>query len=556
MMRKRRRSLSVERLLLQREVDWSRRTRRRFEKLVYLTIVPNRTAFNVREVPAASIRRFTPDGRYMMSFATNRRDIILYCVDRVAPDRISTRNDRETHGFYEFAEFFPYSKTIKVANDNEELLEFCLCSSSSQYGVFILRQMDANNERDVNERQPSITPCIFTVVNLHGGVVIDRRVLEDGLAIIERNLAVHMFENRLAIVSSKFQVTHIMDLREEDGSLHEVLRIGPYVNNDDEIEVLRVKSREENFVRNQREHIFPKFGMGSSKDQGKKPEDDILQSFQAISDESLRERRAANTEISDGQALFTGFRQKLLVQSFKSSKESGFLGPSFMSVLMKNSRMSILKVQLLDDNHLLMLLGPSNFVSGTAYNNCSFVVYSLNEREILGTYAFNSCALARIYENNAILFEVTSAGPDAAEDIARSKLLPLGEAPPNISRVKARERAAKLLRYLPVSAQKRNWSPYFDRSIYQYDVTKLEFLDGSQRLYLRPHEEPTPVKFLAKDTQKLSFRLKIVRGRQNPSSARFSGFLFHPHLPLCLVFQQTAPSAPPQLDIHYRCHDE
>ncbi|KAK9085208.1 hypothetical protein Sjap_025619 [Stephania japonica] len=217
----------------------SSKTSVNYARQFYENLVPNCTMYNV-DCPDHSFRKFTDDGRYLISFSKNYQDLIVY-----RPAWLSfscNREDCDSHDLPSKAKrfdcFFTQLYCIRLASNNEFISkDFFLYVESNQFGIFASQTAqvyDAPATGGAVLGVPSIEKITFHLVRLSDGVVLDEKVYCNDFVNLVHSTGVFLYDDLLAIMSLRYQTIHVLQIR-ESGYLVDVRAIGPYCREDDEL---------------------------------------------------------------------------------------------------------------------------------------------------------------------------------------------------------------------------------------------------------------------------------------------------------------------------------
>lgn len=203
------------------------------------------------------------------------------------------------------------------------------------------------------------------------------------------------------------------------------------------------------------------------------------------------------------------------------------------------------KMQLLDDNHLLIkyafeevvMLKSSEPNSQLSY----FVIYSIWDSKILAVYDNTSAEFLELFENYNDMFRNARMNSETLSNCSPNtniyaKLLQQRFKQTIVS---ARgggmvEATKRILAQLPISAQSYSSSPYLDLSLFSYDdkwVSVMERPKGCGEY---------PIRFFARDSGLLKFRIYPGLQDKNTSQTtkRLVAFTFHPTEPFAISVQR------------------
>lgn len=504
----------------------------------YENIVPGSTIYDV-ECPDHSFRKFTEDGKYLISFSRNHQDLIVY-----RPTWLSfscKQEDCDTQDLplkaKKFESFFTQMYSVPLASASELICkDFFLYTETNQFGLFATSTAqiyDAPATGGAIQGVPSIEKITFHLLRLEDGVVLDERVFCNDYINLAHSMGVFLFDDLLAIVSLRYQRIHILQIR-DSGSLVDVRAIGEFCREDDEL-----------------------FLNSSAQ---------IMSSADKSALQNIPVNHPVNGPHPEQPAqespFLSGIKQRLLsflVRSIRKEENDETmriqsLKKKFYFHFQDYVDLIIWKVQFLDRHHLLIKFGSvDGAVSRNADNHPAFfAVYNMESTEIVAFYQMSSEELYVLFEQFCDHFHVPSKSSPYMNFISsHSNNIHALEQLKN-SKNKATSFSLfvkKVLASLPFNCQSQSPSPYFDQSLFRFDEKLISAADR--------HRQSTdhPIKFiLRRPPHTLKFKIKPgpEAGVTDCRTKRISSFLFHPVLPLALSVQQTLFLQPAIVNIHFR----
>ncbi|KAI3803175.1 hypothetical protein L1987_31324 [Smallanthus sonchifolius] len=504
----------------------------------YENIVPGTTIYEV-ECPDHSFRKFTEDGKYLISFSRNHQDLIVY-----RPTWLSFSCKQEDCDNQElplkakkFESFFTQLYSVPLASANEVICkDFFLYAETNQFGLFATSTAqiyDAPATGGAIQGVPSIEKITFHLLRLEDGVVLDERVFCNDYINLAHSMGVFLFDDLLAIVSLRYQRIHILQIR-DSGSLVDLRAIGEFCREDDEL-----------FLNSSAQAI-------SSVD---KRAPQYMPINNAVNGPHLEQPAQENPFLS-------GIKQRLLsfivrgIQNEEKDETARIqsLKKKFYFHFQDYVDLIIWKVQFLDRHHLLIKFGS---VDGAVSRNTDnhpafFAVYNMESTEIIAFYQMSSDELYLLFEQFCDHFHVPSRSSPYMNFISSHSNNIHALEQLRSSKNKATSFPLfikKVLVSLPFNCQSQSPSPYFDQSLFRFDEKLISAADR--------HRQSTdhPIKFiLRRPPHTLRFKIKPgpEAGIADCRTKRISSFLFHPILPLALSVQQTLFLQPPVVNIHFR----
>ncbi|XP_021903407.1 light-mediated development protein DET1 isoform X2 [Carica papaya] len=108
---------------------------------------------------------------------------------------------------------------------------------SNQFGLFATSTAqihDAPATGGAVQGVPFIEKITFHLLRLENGVILDEKVFHNDFVNLGHNMSVFLYEDLLAIVSLRYQMIHILQIR-DSGHLVDVRAIGTFCREDDEL---------------------------------------------------------------------------------------------------------------------------------------------------------------------------------------------------------------------------------------------------------------------------------------------------------------------------------
>ncbi|XP_022146892.1 light-mediated development protein DET1 isoform X1 [Momordica charantia] len=502
----------------------------------YENVVPNHTVYDV-ECPDHSFRKFTVDGQYLITFSRNHRDLIVYRPKWLSfsykGDEIDTFQELPSSA-QKFESFFNLIYSVSLASCNELICkDFFLYMESNRFGLFATSTaqiQDAPTVGGAVPGVPSIEKITFHLLRLEDGEILDVKVFVNDFVNLAHNTGVFLYDDLLAIVSLRYQIIHILQIR-DSGHLVDVRAIGAFCREDDE---LFLNSSTQSVGVPERSRLLP----------------------------SPVENGYHHNHPNTNNSFLTGLKQRLLSFIFRRiwNEEADHrlrvqcLTKNFYFHFQDYVDLIIWKVQFLDRQHLLLKLGSvDGGVSRMAdHHRAFFAVYHMETTEIVAFYQNSADDLYVLFEHFCNHFHAASRNPLSMNFIsshsnsihAQEQLKSLKHKAASYSQF-----VKKMLVSLPFNCQSQSPSPYFDLSLFRYDEKLISATDR--------HRQSTdhPIKFILRRPP-YSLRFKIKSGPEggitDGRTKGISSFLFHPFLPLALSVQQTTYLHPSVVNIHFR----
>ncbi|KAG7028693.1 Light-mediated development protein DET1, partial [Cucurbita argyrosperma subsp. argyrosperma] len=498
----------------------------------YENIVPNHTVYDV-ECPDHSFRKFTVDGEYLITFSRNHRDLNVYRPKWLSfsykGDEIDTFLDFPSNA-QKFESFFNLIYSVSLASCNELICkDFFIYMESNRFGLFATSTAQIQDAPAVGGAVPgipSIEKITFHLLRLEDGEILDAKVFVNDFVNLAHNTGVFLYDDLLAIVSVRYQIIHILQIR-DSGHLVDVRALGAFCREDDEL-FLHSSTQASNIM----VHASSVLSRGASCIS-------CMYLFWIVHYVGVAERsRLLASDVENGyhhspsndNSFLNGLKQRLLSFIFGRiwNEETDHrlrvqcLTKNFYFHFQDYIDLIIWKVQFLDRQHLLLKLGSvDGWVSRMAdHHRAFFAVYDMETTEIVAFFQNSTDDICVLFERFCNHFHAASRNSLCLNFIsshsnnihAQEQLRSLKNKAVSYSQF-----VKKMLVSLPFNCQSQSPSPYFDLSLFRYD-------------------------------EKVSPEGGITDGR----TKGVSSFLFHPFLPLVLSIQQTTYLLPSVVNIHFR----
>ncbi|XP_043584576.1 DET1 homolog isoform X2 [Bombus pyrosoma] len=221
----------------------------------YQNVFPNFTVMNV-EKPPCFLRKFSPDGRYLIAFSADQTSIEVYeyrgasaAADLLAScegEYIGHKNDECSFQIRRniFSRFFKAKWTVNVVQSNEQLNRECSLFTDDGRYVIVgsaahipdeLRphfyQIYSNNEALTPNPRSPLEDYSLHLVDLHGGKLCDTRHFKVDKIYLSHNQGLYLYKDILAVLSVQHQTIHIFQIL--DGMFINVRTIGRFCLEDD-----------------------------------------------------------------------------------------------------------------------------------------------------------------------------------------------------------------------------------------------------------------------------------------------------------------------------------
>ena len=303
------------------------KSRRLFTQLNHLRTV------GVAFPPDVYIRRFTPDGQYLVTFAKNQKSVICYKVNAIHKDLATTNHP--------FDELFQDIWEAKLSCDAEILCkDFCLCVgkylmiATGVPSPTIRPSLSPEHPRTLSSYS-HIDHVTFYLIDSSTGKVSDQVTFSNDMIILSHHAGVALCGDRFAVLSAHHQVIHVLRLHK--GKFYKFCQIGHKLIPNEEL-------------------LIPPFS---------------------------RERDHEHRR-------FDGFHQKLFGYLFEQAQKNGRTC-EFHRNQPSIDQLHFWKVQFVDEQHMLIRLGSSDYFTQVHGSFLSIILLGLRWKQ--SPAAFLLCTL-------------------------------------------------------------------------------------------------------------------------------------------------------------------
>jgi hypothetical protein len=257
-----------------------------------------------------------------------------------------------------------------------------------------------------------------------------------------------------------------------------------------------------------------------------------------------------------------GLKQRFMAylynQAVQSSEPAKSLG-LFYQQFNQYASLVMWKMQLLDESHLLIKFGNVDGVvrghqgDSGSQQNAFFVVYNMYSTEILGVYENSSREFAQTFEQFCEHFRACSySGSNmkyrstcSNNVFVREHLLKQKLAVTNSRNGGELQAVKRILSALPFSPQAWSESPYFDKSLFNYDE---KLISATERP--KPCAE-FPIKFYSRVDGQVQFKLASGIPDKYDRAKKYASYVFHPSSPFIISVQHSI-FQPSIVNLHIR----
>ncbi|XP_058059410.1 DET1 homolog [Anopheles bellator] len=516
--------------LRDRESGMRHRTPLHAAREMYQNVYPNLTVVNV-ERPPCYLRKFSPDGKYLIAFSSDQAALEVYEYQGCAAAGYLLQNWDDTelvadHGLganYRvrnqiFDRLFKLRHVVNLENHEKHLNRECsLFTNDGRYVIvgaasFIPEEtrpyfydLYTNNEVIKPTASCPLEDYTLYIIDLHFGRISDSRDFRVDKIILSHNQGVYLYNNTLAILSIQHQTLYVFSIAE--GTFVKERTIGRFCS----------------------------------------AEDDYL-----YTNAIAQERTGTPMPRAFRDPAINSLKHRILVYLFYQAKRLVDTGEDPLALRKFYRRfdeyrdLRMWKMQLLDDDHLFIKYAQEDVVTLKALEPNShsslFVIYHIWQKKVLAVKS-NQCAqLLDLYENfcdsfrNANHSHRTPFTCSPSNNIysnllhQRFKQTMIGARGGGIT-----EATKRILAQLPISAQSYSSSPYLDLGLFSYDDKWVSAMERPKAC------AEFPIRFFARESGLLKFRIYAgMHGQQlsNPGTRRLVAFIFHPTEPFAISVQR------------------
>ncbi|KAJ3120598.1 acid phosphatase det1 [Nowakowskiella sp. JEL0407] len=565
-----------ETLLLNRNNNLS------YARKAHTLVYPTKTLYNVQNCPQGTIRKFTPDGQYLICFTKQHHAVQLFRYHGPAPIH------PETPGLQlNFSSFFTPMYEVTITSGYAQLSkDFCLFSVNKKF-MILASACSSTDQMNESRRYPNSLRCIthvddvtFWVIEIATGIICDQRTFKNDYIYLTNHAGVHLYKDLFGITSVQNQSIYILKI-EETGKLVDVRTIGWYVHEDDEQYLERHADAEAKFIRQQSLsgiHIPPKSNRmdwtpGYSPTTGAQYPNRTVgnddDSMQVVPTTDPRVRRVGTrayephpAEIEMDPIPLSGLKQKIMTFLYRKAYLTGdpLVLQNFYTTYGHFLSLTMWRMQFLDEHHIIVKFGHLDNVIGrnpepSAAQASFFVIYSLFHNQVIGVYENSSEELLQAFQkwdlfrgvpfNDPVNFVSSPCNNEFARDAIQRQMYGVRKARNGGGAAAVK----RVLSTLPFNPQSYVDSPYFDHALFSYDEKVINSCDRQ-----RPSID-FPIKFHGREHGDLKFKIdpniSLPNRDNNSRSKRYVSYVFHPNDPFVITVQMISGVAP-AINIHFR----
>jgi hypothetical protein len=428
----------------------------------------------------------------------------------------------------------------------------------------------------------------FYLVGLQDGIVYDKRAFRRDYIPLAHHAGVYLYNDLFAVLSIQTQTIHLFQI--QGSRFLDVRTIGTQCYEDDDLAFAQQQELERQYeqqIQQQQQQLKQK-----QQQQNTSSHPDVQMHDEERSCEKemscsayLDYTHEANklgipppkpqctpkpeTTTEDSHTPtptstpIVGLKQRLLAHLFRQAMES----PQPTKALMlfhqqfeQYASLTLWKMQLLDEAHLLLKFGCADVVlqrSQSDLNNQTsfFVVYNMYSTEVIGVYENTNKEFAQTFEQFCEHFRACSRPTGLIKyrstcsnnSFVREHLMKQKVAVMNARNGGETQAVKRILSALPFSPQSWSESPYFDKSLYNYDEKVISSTE-------RPKQcADHPIKFYSRSDDQVQFKITPGLPDKQDRSKKYASYIFHPFQPFIISVQHVL-FQPPIVNFHFRHH--
>eukprot|EP00698_Gefionella_okellyi_P023491 TRINITY_DN8040_c0_g1_i1.p1 TRINITY_DN8040_c0_g1~~TRINITY_DN8040_c0_g1_i1.p1 ORF type:complete len:536 (-),score=49.85 TRINITY_DN8040_c0_g1_i1:120-1727(-) len=501
---------------------------------LYENVFPDTTVSDV-VCPSILMRKFTSDGRYLICFSSTLHDLILYrfkgfdgCTQGGIGDSEYVEDVIPSCADNKFESYFLKLYESPLTENSQVLCkDFCLLVNQQQFLILVSSSPAQRRDPTAPRVGPAIleSRCenyIFHLVRLEDGKELDQLVFAEDNIFLPHHAGVSVFDDMFAVMSIMTQTIHIFQVR-ATGKFVPLHKIGQYCYDDDALVLAQQQEDQDRWDRE----------------------------YASQMEVDVPAPPAVAVPVSIG-----GLKHRLLSYLHRQAVAAGDAAMRHFFVCYEQySSLSMWKMQLLDDQHVLIKFGSLDSIVGRTIDfsthTALFVVYNTQTTEIAGVFTNASEHLFSQFEQFCDFFRASFVGQGTVgsstsnNEVVREQLrkqIRQLVGPRGGNRPAALKRA---LASLPMNPQLQQESPYLDQAMFSYDEKLISSLDRPKPCY------DQPVRFHLRRGGQLKFKLNTGPPRDRFASKRYASYVFHPVQPFAMSLQH-AGQHPPLVNIHFR----
>lgn len=431
----------------------------------------------------------------------------------------------------------------------------------------------------------------FYLVGLKDGLVYDKRAFRRDYIPLAHHAGVYLYNDIFAVLSIQTQTLHLFQV--QGSRFIDVRTIGTQCYEDDDLAFAQQQELERQFEIQQQQQIqnskayLSSLSQSSSLDPNQQSDSEeptrmdedscdkemSCSTYLAFTHEANKlglpttkpptKPEPTPEEPSSHPPPIVGLKQRLLAHLFRQAMESPHPTKALMlfhQQFEQYASLTLWKMQLLDEAHLLLKFGCADVVlqrSQSDLNNQTsfFVVYNMYSTEVIGVYENTNKEFAQTFEQFCEHFRACSRPTGLIKyrstcsnnSFVREHLMKQKVAVMNARNGGETQAVKRILSALPFSPQSWSESPYFDKSLYNYDEKVISSTE-------RPKQcADHPIKFYSRSDDQVQFKITPGLPDKQDRSKKYASYIFHPFQPFIISVQHVL-FQPPIVNFHFRHH--
>jgi hypothetical protein len=408
----------------------------------------------------------------------------------------------------------------------------------------------------------------FYLVGLKDGKVYDKRTFTNDFIHLSHHSGVYLYNDVFVVLSVHTQSIHMFQIK--GNTFIDARVIGHQCYEDDDLELAIQREQEQRYeasvskspdsvpINNEPDHsnLIPPLSAAISC--RRNSQQDKATGVPVPAPLPAGEQDTCTSRVGP----IVGLKQRLLAYLYRQAAESPEPAKSlgmFYQQFNQYASLVMWKMQLLDESHLLIKFGNVDGVvrghqgDSSSQQNAFFVVYNMYSTEILGVYENSSREFAQTFEQFCEHFRACSySGSNikyrstcSNNVFVREHLLKQKMAVANARNGGEMQAVKRVLSALPFSPQSWSESPYFDKSLFNYDE---KLISATERP--KPCAE-FPIKFYSRIDGQVQFKLSSGIPDKFDRAKKYASYVFHPTSPFIISIQHSI-FQPAVVNLHIR----
>lgn len=387
-----------------------------FQRRFYLAVVPNYTVNNVKIDRLSFFRKFSPDGRFLISICENQTHVEIF-------EFLGSACNNEIKNIFKDLFKLKYSITLDKKISRECMLftfdgKFVIVVSSkptTDDNITFSTIIRSNESIHI----PSEDYKIYCVELITGKITDFKSFICDKIY-LSNNQGLYLYKNTLSILSVQHQTIHLYTLT-DTGLFVELQTIGRFLYDDDE----------------------------------------MILNCNPISD-----------------LMLNSLKQKLLSFLFTQAYNITDINRRCSALIQFYRKFDILnnlcmwRLQILDENNLILkyVLTKELINNNVDHYPSIFVFYDVSKKEIFAVYDENFFQLYENFADNLIQYNVPIKFPCSITSSYHARN----------NYEKYKRNVKKFLYQFPLSSQSFSSCPYLDFALFSYDVKHISSFDRAK----------------------------------------------------------------------------